>query len=490
MGIGARLRSLIPRRRTAAVVGTSPEVSGPLWFQIGGTTPRGFESLRTAAVYGCQSILAQEVSRHRIEHRRKMRSGGYEVVRDSGRARLLDNPNEYQNGVEFRSSTMTSLLTHGNAYSFAVRDKLGRVRELHPLSPHNVTARVVESTGDVFYDVTTSDLLGTEGLVVPARNIWHMRMLTPYHPLCGMAPIEAATSQIALGQELPTQQLNFFRRAARPSGVLSTPKPMSKEQAERFRDDFQKKTSAEQAGALIFAPVDVKFTQFAMTAAEAQLAEQYELTVADVCRIYRVPFHMMLPEAERGWNTVESLQRAFVAGGLGWYFAAWSASLNSFLRLKAGQSMDFDVESGMVRTETKDRIESATKAIQGALYTPNEARDKYEGLPRIPAGDTLYLQRQMTPIKLLKDPPPPPTPPPAAPAPTEAPPDGGDASAREILAAAWEGTWSPTIAYDRGSLVMWKGSSWINQSAAVGDEPGASGWSLFAQRGSRRGGQR
>ena len=47
-------------------------------------------------------------------------------------------------------------------------------------------------------------------------------------------------------------------------------------------------------------------------------------------------------------------------------------------------------------------MDGLAKAVQGGLYTPNEAREK-EGLPPKEHGDEIYLQAQMVQVGTTMD---------------------------------------------------------------------------------------
>ena len=66
------------------------------------------------------------------------------------------------------------------------------------------------------------------------------------------------------------------------------------------------------------------------------------------------------------------------------------------------QKIDFDV-TGLLRADFQTRIDGLTKAVQGGLYTPNEARAR-EGLHPIAKGDVVYMQAQMEEIGFQPEP--------------------------------------------------------------------------------------
>jgi hypothetical protein len=74
----------------------------------------------------------------------------------------------------------------------------------------------------------------------------------------------------------------------------------------------------------------------------------------------------------------------------------------------------------LLRLDYSGRIDALTRATQGGLMSPNEAR-RSEGLPDVDGGDEPFMQAQNTPVSLLAElaaanlkakeaPPPPPAP--------------------------------------------------------------------------------
>ena len=62
---------------------------------------------------------------------------------------------------------------------------------------------------------------------------------------------------------------------------------------------------------------------------------------------------------------------------------------------------EFDFDA-LLRGDQVTRFKTYKEAIQGGTKTPNECR-AYEGDPPMEGGDQLYMQQQMTPLRILKD---------------------------------------------------------------------------------------
>jgi hypothetical protein len=86
---------------------------------------------------------------------------------------------------------------------------------------------------------------------------------------------------------------------------------------------------------------------------------------------------------------------------LGSYLEHIERSLDRLFGLTNSEYIELDT-AALLRTDFAGRVDGLTKAVQGGLMTPDEARAR-EGLSPIKGGDVAYLQRQMTPIDKIGD---------------------------------------------------------------------------------------
>jgi len=410
-----------PELETAAYPSTVATVSWPPgdssyvrnWFQLGATPPGTSEAMASAAVYSCVSILAQEVSRLPVRHWAQIEGSPKTAQRGSIPTSILRRPNGYQTRSDFWLAMMSAVLLEGNAYAWAIRDGFGDVLELHPILPRAAGVLVVPTSGEVFYQIAHPIATGGASKTVPARDILHLRLFCTTHPLIGVTPLQACAWSVKQGSQIQQQSTRFFGNASRPSGLLTTPARLAPGQLKEIREQFEAGTAGPNAGRVGVVDQDLKWQPLTMSAVDAQLIEQYQLTVDDIARVYRVPLYMLGDLSKATFRNVESLQRAFVAQTLGFYLEHIEAALDLFFRLDGDSEwVEFDVEAGVQRAETRDRIEAYTKGVQGGIYTPNEARGR-EGLPPAEGGDELWAQSQMQPLsRLAAEPEPEPEPPP------------------------------------------------------------------------------
>jgi HK97 family phage portal protein len=424
----------------------------PNWWQRGFDKPSARDAMTNAAVYAAVSTISQEIAKYDLRHWRQKEDGGRELMRGAV-ASVLRNPNEYQTRSDFWLFMMANLLLTGNAYAIAQRDNRGAVSAFHP-RPASSVAPYVAPDGSIFYQVggdVYNDLTPDLDHMVPARDVLHLRLFCLNHWLIGVSPLTACAASIAGADAIQKNTANFFANMSRPGGILRTPKPLNADAAARLKSMWEQGTSNNFMGRTAVLDNDVQWQPLTISAQDAALVDQYRMSIADVARVYRVPLWMLGEMDKASFRNVETLQRSFVVSTLGFYIEAIEDALDKFFRLPVDQYVEFDVEGGLMRAETKDRFEAYSSAIQNGILTPNEAR-KLEDLEPIDGGDEGYLQAQMVPIgvsvekakveldQLMNPPAPPPAPvaPPAAPAdePKPAPaPEPKSFSAEEIRAA-------------------------------------------------------
>jgi phage portal protein BeeE len=120
------------------------------------------------------------------------------------------HPNDYQTISDFLLNATRRLYLTGNTFALALRNDRNEVKELHlMLGP--CTARLGVD-GSIFYELTGNEIIERrlEGpIVVPARDVLHIKLHTPRHPLIGETPLQAAMLDVALAGLIGQQQVRF-----------------------------------------------------------------------------------------------------------------------------------------------------------------------------------------------------------------------------------------------------------------------------------------
>ena len=114
---------------------------------------------------------------------------------------------------------------------------------------------------------------------------------------------------------------------------------------------------------------------------------------------FRVPPQIVGIPAHSTHGTTEAMMRSWVATGLGFCLNHVEEAIGLTFGLK-GQPDRLCVEFStdvLLRSDFKDRIEGLARAVQGGIYSPNEARNS-EDLPKVAYGDEPRVQQQVVPL--------------------------------------------------------------------------------------------
>lgn len=373
-------------------------------------------------VYACTAVIGQELSRVPVIHYRILDDGSRVEVTNKAVYRVFRKPNPYQTRSDFFLYMMQALLLDGNAYAVATRNDRGEVNALYPVNPRQMRPYIVE--GEVFYsfgDQYTGELAKLEDRQWFAqRDVLHLRLFCPKHPLIGESPITAAFYPAVSGMEINKHNAAFFHNMSRPSGILRHPGQIAGEDAlQRIKMRFMEVTQRGHTGEPVVLQENMDWKPLTMSAVDTELVKSYELTERQVAQIFRVPTFLLGSLEKATFQNVESLSRFFINSALGFYVDHWENAIAAFFDIPPNELVHFDVEAALLRGDLESRMAAYAKGVQNAIIKPNEARAR-ENLPPAEYGDDLRAQQQLVPLSYgVALQPPGVEPPPAEPEPTE-----------------------------------------------------------------------
>lgn len=410
------------------------------WWQMGFDPVAGLGT--SAMVEACISAYAQTVAMCPGDHWRRDEDGGRTRVANSALSRVLRQPNAYQSISDFLLNAVWSLYGDGNAYALALRNDRFEIAELHLMSARDCGPRLAQD-GSVFYRLAGNPLIDRllpGPLLVPARDVLHVRLHTPKHPLIGESPIRAAALDVATGDAMMRQQLAFFLNQSRPSYVLGTDLKLDRDQAQQLRDAWNEQSQGLAQGGVPILSGGLKPYPLSVSAENAQLAEIMKMPDQRVALVYRIPMQIFGLGAGGAGSapaaSTEALMQSWIATGLGFALNHVEEAFGRTFGLRGGgdEYLELDTDA-LLRSSMKDRIEALARGVQGGIYAPNEARTR-EGLRRVAHGDEPRVQQQVVPLSAAEAiPAAPASPGPSEPAPHGDDPEPNDDDTQRVLRA-------------------------------------------------------
>ena len=367
------------------------------WWQMGSRL-KPFSGCG-AMVEACVSAYAQTVAMCPGSHWRALPNGGRERVTNSALARVLKTPNDYQSISDFKLNLARNLCTIGEAFVVTIRNGRYEPDELH-LMRHGWP--YIAADGSIFYSLQGNPIAESRydlTMPIPARDVMHLRLHTPRHPLRGESPIVAAALELELSGAALSQQVAFYLNQARPSFILETDQQLSKEQAKDLRERWEAQTTGANAGGTPILAWGLKAKPVTVGAADTQLAEMLRMSDQNVAIAYRIPLQILGISGTATYASTEALMSSWKAMGLGFFLNHIEEGFDRLFGLAGypDEYVEFDTDA-LLRSNFKEMIEGLALASHRGM-TINEVRHKLD-LPDITGGDELLIQMQDIPLSM------------------------------------------------------------------------------------------
>ncbi len=361
-------------------------------------------AMQIATVYACVRLLAESVASLPLHlYRVTNDEGGKEKARDHPLYKILyRQANPEMTSFSFREVMMTHLLLWGNAYAQIVRDGKNGVLGLYPLLPENVEIDRDDS-GNLYYiyHAYTDEVPGenNKDIVFKREEILHIPGLG-FNGLVGFSPI--AMMKNALGTTLAVERYgsSFFRNGAQPSGVLEHPGVLKN--PDRIRQNWSDVYGgANNAHKVAVLEEGMSYKPISLPPEDSQFLSTREFDVEEICRIFRVPPHLVQDLKRSTFNNIEHQGISYVQYTLMPWLERFEQAIIKDVLIEQEQEEyfpKFNVD-GLLRGDYKSRMEGYAVGFSNGFLSPNDIR-KLENMDPIPNGDVYVANGSYV---LLKD---------------------------------------------------------------------------------------
>lgn len=371
---------------------TGDQIGGGRFFSFGRTWAGKSVTERTAmqltAVYACVRIISETVASLPL-HVYEYTPSGKEKVYTHPLYRILhDIPNPEMNSFIMREVMMNHLLLWGNSYSQIIRNGKGEVIGLYPLLPEKMTVDR-GADGNIYYSYT-SDKQGT--IVFRKDEVLHIVGLG-FDGLIGHSPIAMAKNSLGLAIAAEEYGSSFFSNSGTPSGVLEHPGVLK--DPEKVRDAWHNAYGgSSNAHKVAVLEEGMRFNPISINPQEAQFLETRKFQVNEICRIFRVPPHMVADLDKSSFNNIEQQSLDFVTNTIRPWLVRMEQTIFQQLFTDTEQEkyfVKFNVD-GLLRGDFQSRMNGYAVGRQNGWLSANDIRE-LEDLNRIPAeeGGDRYL---------------------------------------------------------------------------------------------------
>jgi HK97 family phage portal protein len=365
----------------------------------GGAAPGGVvvtseSALTFSAVLGCVRVLSEGVAALPLITYERIGRGKERSIIHSLYSVLHDSPNDEMTSFQWRETSMAHCTLWGNCYSEIIADGAGRVRELWPLLPQQMTPKRTESGLIYEYRDPAGRLI-----TYTADQIFHVPGLS-MTGLVGMSMIGIAREAIGLGLTLARHGTKLFANGARAGGVLEAPAELSDTAYERLKTSFNEQYSGvENSGKTILLEAGTKFNNLTMPNDDAQFLQTRMFQIEEIARMFRVPPHMIGDLEHATFSNIEQQSLDFVIYSLTPWLVRWEQAISHKLFLPQERARYFSefLTSALLRGDTMSRYTAYSSAISSGWITRNEVRQIENMNPDNPALDEYLFPLNMAP---------------------------------------------------------------------------------------------
>jgi|TARA_R100000084_G_scaffold74788_1_gene33650 HK97 family phage portal protein len=344
-------------------------------------------ALRQAVVWACVQAISQDVASLPIKIYSKIDEMVREPLDDHPVGRLFHTaPNKEMSPFTFKETMTSHVLLYGNAFAEIERNQQGQPIGLWILLPENMSVRVID--GEVVYNYSS----GAGSFTLPSDKVFHLKGFG-HDGILGYSPINYARQVIGDMQAMQKSGGSFFANSSRPSGILSHPAKLSEDASRRLRKSWDGLySSSNNSGRTAILEEGLSFSALSIPHSESQWLEARQFAVIDICRMYRMPPHIVQDLTHATYSNIESQQIQYLSQTLMTWLRRWEQEINRKLIGVDDRSVyaEFLAEEAL-RGNTLDRYTAYRTARESGWLSINEIR-KRENLNNIGELGDRYIQ--------------------------------------------------------------------------------------------------
>ena len=355
-------------------------------------------AIQVSAVYACVRVIAETIASLPFHVYETTENGSRKAPEHPLYRLIHDEPNKEMTSFILRETMLAHLLLYGNAYCQIIRTSRDKIDSLYPLLPDKMEVDR-DAGGFLTYTYTTSD--GKRWRLEP-RDVLHIPGLG-FDGVMGYSPIALEKSAIGLGIAAEEYGSKFFSNGARPSGILTHPNTVKDPAALRasWNAAYGSSSNASRVAVL---EEGMTFVPLSLPNNEAQFLETRKFQVSEICRIFRVPPHMIGDLDRATFSNIEHQSIDFAVHTIRPWLVRIEQAVNRALfseKEKGRFYVQFNLD-GLMRGDYKSRMEGYAIARQNGWMSANDIREleNMNAMSDEEGGNAYLVNGNMIPVNL------------------------------------------------------------------------------------------
>lgn len=357
-------------------------------------------ALQIATVFACVRVKAESIAQLPAH-----------LMRDDGRNRvrakedplyevLHSRPNSRQTSYEFREMMQGHLELRGNAYAL-IAMRRGTL-ELVPLHPDRVEVFSLGAAVDS-PDLPRLGYLYRDSKGRPYRitqdEMLHLRGIS-FDGVLGVSPITLGRRALELAEQSEKHGIKWWKNSAKPGGVLTVPdgETLDEDAYKRMKKTWTEAHSGQDLYSVAILECGVTWQAMGISNEDSQWLDSRRFQIPEICRLFRVPPHMVYSAIEHGhtYANIEQTDLDFVKHSLLPTVIRWEQAVKRDLITDPMQYLKFSLE-GLLRADTATRQAFYVAMLEHGVFVINDVLELEERNP-VEGGDVRLVSSKLVPL--------------------------------------------------------------------------------------------
>lgn len=330
-------------------------------------------AMGVSAVFSCVRIISETVASLPLVTYERTSDGKQRATNHPMYSVLHDVGNEEMTAFLVRELMQQHLCLFGTAYAEKELDGAGRLKGLWPLRPDHVTTVRNPDSGELAYQVI---LPNGQMVVFPKDRIFKVVGFGG-DGIKGASILSMAREAIGLSIATETYGAKFFGSGARPGGVLEHPGVLTEDAAERLRGSWNEMHSGlDKAHRIAILEEGMSYKQIGLPPEDSQFLQTRKFQIEEICRIFRVPPHLVGSLDRATFSNIEHQGIDFVVHTIRPWLVRWEQAILSQLMTRDERKRYFAEHNvdGLLRGDIRSRFEAYAIGRQNGWLSADDIR--------------------------------------------------------------------------------------------------------------------
>lgn len=349
-----------------------------------------------SSVYAAINIISSDIASLPIHLYRKQSNGKRKIITDHPaleRLNYLSNP--FMPAVRFRQTTMAHILAWGNMYPEIVRDGLGRIAELWPITPDRVFPEW--KSGVLRYRIKTT---GAD-IYLPQEKVLHVAGLG-FDGFTGYSVIRKAAESIGLSIASEKFGARYFGANTNMGGAIKYPRALGEDAKKNLKASLADYTGGKHSHRWMILEQGMEIEKLGFSPDDSQFLQTRQFQVSEIARWFNMPPHKLKDLIRSTFSNIEEQEIEYYTGTITPWTNTLEQSYNIQLLTPKEHKLGYYFKhslKGVLRGNSNARADYYTKRFYLGTITPNEIRAFEDEEPLdTEYADKTYIQMNLMPL--------------------------------------------------------------------------------------------